>query len=91
MFETSLQAQFLIPMATTIVFGLAVTTALVLFLVPATLGISRDLGMIVSAIWRGIKSFSGWRRPNMVGAGSRGGSPCAKKEARGVPTGPRQA
>ena len=57
MFETSLQAQFLIPMATTIVFGLAVTTALVLFLVPATLGISRDLGMIVSAIWRGIKSF----------------------------------
>ena len=62
MFETSLQAQFLIPMATTIVFGLAVTTALVLLLcrpplVPATLGISRDLGMMgVSAIWRGIKS-----------------------------------
>ena len=40
MFETSLQAQFLIPMATTIVFGLAVTTSLVLFLVPATLGLS---------------------------------------------------
>ena len=43
MFETSLQAQFLIPMATTIVFGLAVTTSLVLFLVPATLGIGQDL------------------------------------------------
>ena len=50
MFETSLQAQFLIPMATTLVFGLAVTTALVLFLVPATLGIGRDLGMIIRGI-----------------------------------------
>ena len=47
MFETSLQAQFLIPMATTLVFGLAVTTALVLFLVPATLGIGRDIGIII--------------------------------------------
>lgn len=52
MFETSLQAQFLIPMATTIVFGLAVTTGLVLFLVPATLGISRDIGQIVSFFGR---------------------------------------
>ena len=52
MFETSLQAQFLIPMATTLVFGLAVTTALVLFLVPATLGIGRDIAMV----FRGIAS-----------------------------------
>ena len=56
MFETSLQAQFLIPMATTLVFGLAVTTALVLFLVPATLGIGRDIGqmgrMITSPVIR---------------------------------------
>ena len=48
MFETSLQAQFLIPMATTIVFGLAVTTCLVLFLVPATLGIGRDIEKFIS-------------------------------------------
>ena len=48
MFETSLQAQFLIPMATTIVFGLAITTALVLFLVPATLGIGNDIGRLLS-------------------------------------------
>ncbi|MGC6518133.1 MAG: efflux RND transporter permease subunit, partial [Candidatus Puniceispirillaceae bacterium] len=47
MFETSLQAQFLIPMATTLVFGLAVTTALVLFVVPATLGIGRDIGQMI--------------------------------------------
>ena len=37
LFETSLQAQFLIPMAVSISFGLAFTTLLVLFLVPAML------------------------------------------------------
>lgn len=37
MFETSTQAQFLIPMAATITFGLALATFLVLFLVPALL------------------------------------------------------
>ena len=43
MFERSLQAQFLIPMATTIVFGLAITTLLVLFVVPSMLAIGIDL------------------------------------------------
>jgi Cu/Ag efflux pump CusA len=43
MFERSLQAQFLIPMATTIVFGLAITTLLVLFVVPAALATSEDV------------------------------------------------
>ena len=43
MFETSLQAQFLIPMATTIVFGLGVTTMLVLFVVPSALAIGEDI------------------------------------------------
>jgi multidrug efflux pump subunit AcrB len=42
MFEGSLQAQFLIPMATTIVFGLAITTLLVLFVVPSALAIGED-------------------------------------------------
>jgi len=37
LFETSLQAQFLIPMATSIAFGLAFSTLLVLMLVPALL------------------------------------------------------
>jgi multidrug efflux pump subunit AcrB len=46
MFETSLQAQFLIPMAITIVFGLMVTTFLVLLLVPAMIGIQADLGAL---------------------------------------------
>lgn len=39
MFETSLQAQFLIPMATSIVFGLAFATLLVLVLVPTLLSL----------------------------------------------------
>jgi multidrug efflux pump subunit AcrB len=37
LFETSLQAQFLIPMATSLAFGLAFATVLVLFLLPAIL------------------------------------------------------
>jgi len=43
LFETSLQAQFLIPMAISISFGLAVTTFLVLFLVPALLSAMEQL------------------------------------------------
>ena len=39
MFETSLQAQFLIPMATSISFGLAFATLLVLLALPALLSI----------------------------------------------------
>jgi multidrug efflux pump subunit AcrB len=37
LFETSLQAQFLIPMATTITFGLMVATVIILILVPTLL------------------------------------------------------
>lgn len=43
MFETSLQARFLIPMAVTIVFGLLAATMLVLFLVPALVLVGRDI------------------------------------------------
>jgi len=37
LFETSLQAQFLIPMATSIAFGLGFATLLVLFFIPSLL------------------------------------------------------
>ena len=47
MFEKSLQAQFLIPMATTITFGLAVTSTLVLFVVPAMIGVTNDIKNLV--------------------------------------------
>lgn len=50
LFETSLAAQFLLPMAVTIVFGLSLATVLVLVLVPALLGAGFDLGRVVSAL-----------------------------------------
>ncbi|OCW56407.1 efflux RND transporter permease subunit [Hoeflea olei] len=56
LYETSLQAQFLLPMAITMVFGLAMTTLLVLFLVPALVGIGDDIA-------RGFGSLYGSRRP----------------------------
>jgi multidrug efflux pump subunit AcrB len=43
--ERSLQAQVLIPLATSIVFGLLASTALVLFVVPALFSIFADLGL----------------------------------------------
>jgi len=46
LFETSLQAQFLIPMAITLVFGLMAATFLVLFLVPALLVVQEDFGRL---------------------------------------------
>jgi multidrug efflux pump subunit AcrB len=42
LFETSLQAQFLIPMATSIAFGLAFATLLILLFVPALLSVYED-------------------------------------------------
>lgn len=46
MFETSRQAQFLIPMAITLVFGLATATVLVLVLVPSLVGIGGDVARL---------------------------------------------
>tara|TARA_R110002051_G_scaffold274981_4_gene335732 strand:- start:22126 stop:25533 length:3408 start_codon:yes stop_codon:yes gene_type:complete len=51
LYETSLQAQFLLPMAITIVFGLAMTTLLVLFLVPALVGIGDDFARALSLLY----------------------------------------
>ena len=53
LFETSLQAQFLIPMATSIAFGLAFATALVLVLVPVLLSLHEDVQHWLQRRWRG--------------------------------------
>ena len=50
-FETSLQAQFLIPVALTVVAGLAVATFLILFVVPAMLAVGHDLRRLAGG-WR---------------------------------------
>ena len=43
-FETDLQAQFLIPMAVTLAFGLMVATLMVLIVVPALIAVQSDVG-----------------------------------------------
>ena len=53
MFEKSLQAQFLIPMAATIVFGLGVTALLVLIIVPSMMGINNDLSNFIKRLKEG--------------------------------------
>ncbi|MEM5500009.1 efflux RND transporter permease subunit [Ahrensia kielensis] len=51
LFEKSIQAQLLMPMAITMVFGLATATLLVLFLVPAIVGIGYDFTNSLVAIY----------------------------------------
>ena len=51
MFEKSIQAQFIVPMAVTIIFGLGMATLLVLFLVPAFVGIGADFKTAIQAIF----------------------------------------
>jgi len=57
LFEKSLQAQFLLPMAITLVFGLALATALVLILVPAVLGIQNDIARFLRWYWYGTQHW----------------------------------
>ena len=59
MLEKSLQAQFLLPMATTMVFGLASATVLVLFLVPAFVGIGDDVSRLFAALFGRSRPLSG--------------------------------
>ncbi|MGB2182000.1 MAG: efflux RND transporter permease subunit, partial [Pseudomonadales bacterium] len=47
LFEESLQAQFLIPMATSIVFGLMLGTLLILFVVPSIVIMLENLGTMI--------------------------------------------
>ena len=46
LFETSLQAQVLIPLVTSVIFGMMSATLLVLFVLPALYGIMEDLGFV---------------------------------------------
>jgi len=50
MFETNLQAQALVPLAITIVFGLATATVIVLILVPCLIGVVSDVKQVVRSI-----------------------------------------
>ena len=52
LFETSMQAKFLIPMATSIVFGLALGTLLILFVVPSIIIMLENAGNAVSNLFK---------------------------------------
>ncbi len=52
LFETSLQAQFLIPMAASIAFGLGFSAVLVLFFVPALLSLLESLKSVLVRCYR---------------------------------------
>ena len=60
MLETSLQAQFLIPMAVSLGFGVLFATVITLFLIPCSLLVAQDLGTMLSSAknwyWKPFKS-----------------------------------
>jgi multidrug efflux pump subunit AcrB len=57
MFDNSLQAQFLIPMAVSLAFGVLFATAITLFLVPSVLLVADDFQRLAARL------FSWYRRP----------------------------
>ncbi len=54
-FETSLQAQFLIPMAISIAYGIAIATFLTLFMLPILLSINNEIKVGATWLWTGKK------------------------------------
>ena len=70
MFEKSLQAQFLIPIAITLTWGLGFATLLLLFLLPALVGIGQDLKHVLAAY----KTLLTGKPSDELMGGSRSGS-----------------
>jgi multidrug efflux pump subunit AcrB len=54
--ETSMQAQFLIPAAVSLAYGILFATGITLVLVPVLLMIQHDVTSLVSGLWRSIHS-----------------------------------
>ena len=71
--ETSLQAQFLIPMAVSLAFGVVFASPVILLLVPCTYMILEDLGRSVRWLL-GRPPTEGPDRPTMLPAPVKGGS-----------------
>ena len=64
MLETSLQAQFVIPMAISLSFGILFATVITLFLIPSLYLLQQDLGAIVGAIYSDTKALLFNRDPD---------------------------
>ncbi len=52
MFDRSIQAQFLIPMAVSLGFGILFATVITLYLIPSAYQISADIGRVLLAVKR---------------------------------------
>ncbi len=72
--ETSLQAQFLIPMAISLAFGVVFSSPVILVLVPCTYMILEDMGRAVRWLL-GRPPVQEPKRPNLIPAPVKGGSP----------------
>ncbi|MDX1581192.1 MAG: efflux RND transporter permease subunit, partial [Alphaproteobacteria bacterium] len=68
LFETSLQAQFLMPIAITLVFGIAMATLIVLIVVPSLMGVVRDVRAFHISLRRGTAFGSTRRRRSRPGS-----------------------
>jgi len=55
MLETSMQAQFLIPMAATIAYGLAVATVVILLILPVFISLFNDFSRFKIWFWTDAK------------------------------------
>ncbi|MFD2257548.1 efflux RND transporter permease subunit [Luteolibacter algae] len=58
LFDRSLQAQLLIPMATSLAFGILFATAITLYLIPSSYLVAEEIRMILGKAW------NWWRYPN---------------------------
>jgi multidrug efflux pump subunit AcrB len=54
-FETSRQAQFLIPMAISIAYGIGIATVLTLVMLPMLLSVSNGIKVHATWLWTGVK------------------------------------
>jgi len=54
-FEKSMQAQFLIPMAISLAYGVAIGTVFILIFFPVLIMLANDLNVLLKRIWTGIK------------------------------------
>ena len=65
--EKSVQAQFLIPMAISVAFGLMIGTFILLVLIPALLAIANGMRLISTNLWTGVKHEAAEVEPAFAG------------------------
>jgi multidrug efflux pump subunit AcrB len=69
LFETSRQAQFLLPTVITLVYGLGFGVVLVLLVTPSIVAVHRDIGMSLRALARMARYLTGRRRYGRIRVG----------------------